>query len=107
MKRCLISLVDVHLSSQRPRQRPMVHATSNAKTSKHRLSLAEALRQDRARTERRRGMPWRQRLRSIRVDRLKFFLSFMLLWTWLGLYAVPMLKQGDDVSMKRLLGQST
>ncbi|KAG5471242.1 hypothetical protein LSCM1_01315 [Leishmania martiniquensis] len=75
-----------------PPRRSTVHATSNCKHGKERFDLLHALQKDRQRIERNRTLPWRERLVQLRVYPWKLFLSFMMLWSSLGMYAVPYLK---------------
>jgi hypothetical protein len=73
-------------------RRSTIHAMSNEKRSKDRFDLYSALQKDRQRIERNRTLPWRERLEQLRVYPWKTFLVFMVLWSWLGTYAVPYLK---------------
>ncbi|KAG5471556.1 hypothetical protein LSCM4_03103 [Leishmania orientalis] len=75
-----------------PPRRSTVHATSNCKKGKDRFDLLLALQKDRQRIEHNRTLPWRERLAQLRVYPWKFFLSFMVFWSFLGTYAVPYLK---------------
>lgn len=82
-------------------KRSTVHARSNAKAGKERFDLKEAMRRDRERIERNKKLGWRERLEDLKVYPWKFFVAFMVFWSWLGTYVVPYLKEGDD-SRKRL-----
>lgn len=81
----------VLMTARQPR-RATHHALSSARLGKGRFDLAEALRRDRERAERSRSLPWRARVEELRAFPWKFFLAFMLLWSWLGTYAVPYIK---------------
>ncbi|RHW72770.1 hypothetical protein DPX39_040069000 [Trypanosoma brucei equiperdum] len=68
------------------------HAVSSAKLGKERFDLMESLRRDREEAERNRMLPWRSRLKKLQEYPWKFFIAFMVFWSWLGTYAVPYLK---------------
>ncbi|KEG13519.1 hypothetical protein DQ04_00961120 [Trypanosoma grayi] len=76
----------------RPPRRATYHAVSDAKSGKDRFDLAESLRRDREAAGRRKSLPWRSRLSELRMYPWKFFVAFMLLWSWLGTYVVPYVK---------------
>ncbi|RNF18400.1 uncharacterized protein Tco025E_04517 [Trypanosoma conorhini] len=80
-----------HAKNRQPR-RPTHHALSSTKLGKERFDLAEALRRDRQRVERNRTLPWRARIKELRSFPWKFFVAFMLLWSWMGTYVVPYVK---------------
>lgn len=65
---------------------------SSGKNGKDRFDLFTALQKDRQRIERNRTLPWRERLDQLRVYPWKMFIVFMMLWSWLGTYAVPYMK---------------
>lgn len=73
-------------------RRSTIHAMSSGKKGKDRFDLISALQKDRQRIERNRTLPWKERLEQLRVYPWKLFLVFMVLWSWLGTYAVPYLK---------------
>ncbi|KPI90355.1 hypothetical protein ABL78_0582 [Leptomonas seymouri] len=73
-------------------RRSTIHAISSEKKGKDRFDLFDALQKDRQRIERNRTLPWRERLAQLRVYPWKMFIVFMVLWSWLGTYAVPYLK---------------
>ncbi|KAH9600952.1 hypothetical protein LSM04_003638 [Trypanosoma melophagium] len=88
---------------QRQPRRTTYHAVSCAKSGKERFDLAEALRRDRETAQRNRNLPWRMRLRMLKDYPWKFFLAFMLMWSWVGTYAVPYMKitrQGEATSLR-------
>ncbi|KAK7197799.1 hypothetical protein NESM_000733000 [Novymonas esmeraldas] len=89
MLRCCRAL---RAKAKPPPLRSTVHATSSHKSGKDRFDLFNALQKDRQRIERNRALPWRERLHQLNVYPWKFFLAFMLFWSWLGTYAVPYLK---------------
>lgn len=70
------------------------HARSNAKKGKHRFDLSEALHRDRERFMQNKELPLTERLLQLRALPWKFFIGWMALWSWLGLYVVPYLKDG-------------
>ncbi|CCD12417.1 hypothetical protein, unlikely [Trypanosoma congolense IL3000] len=80
------------LQGGRTPRRTTHHAVSSARLGKDRFNLAESLRRERERVERNRALPWRDRLRQLQNYPWKFFIAFMVLWSWLGTYAVPYLK---------------
>ncbi|ORC84734.1 uncharacterized protein TM35_000411040 [Trypanosoma theileri] len=87
---------------QRQPRRTTYHAVSCAKSGKERFDLAEALRRDRETAQRNRTLPWRTRIGMIKDYPWKFFLAFMLIWSWAGTYAVPYMKKmkrGDVTSL--------
>ncbi|KPA74002.1 hypothetical protein ABB37_09568 [Leptomonas pyrrhocoris] len=73
-------------------RRSTIHAVSSEKKGKDRFDLFNALQKDRQRIERNRTLPWKERLGQLRVYPWKMFIVFMVLWSWLGTYAVPYLK---------------
>lgn len=75
-------------------RRAAMHATSNYKKGRDRFDLKDALKKDRERIERNKALPWRERLEDLKVYPWKFFIVFMVLWSWLGTYVVPYMK-GD------------
>ncbi|GET91000.1 hypothetical protein, conserved [Leishmania tarentolae] len=75
-----------------PPRRSTVHAMSSYKKGKDRFDLFHALQKDRQRIQHNRTLPWRERLDQLRVYPWKFFIAFMMFWSWLGTYAVPYLK---------------
>ncbi|ESL10732.1 hypothetical protein TRSC58_01529 [Trypanosoma rangeli SC58] len=80
-----------YVSKRQPR-RATYSALGRAKLGKDSFDLAEALRRDRQRVERNRTLPWRARLKELKSFPWKFFVAFMLLWSWMGTYVVPYLK---------------
>ncbi|KAG8345475.1 hypothetical protein ERJ75_001435900 [Trypanosoma vivax] len=78
--------------SQRQPRRTTHHAVSSARLGKERFDLAESLRRDRERAEQRRSLPWRERLSLLQDYPWKFFVAFMVFWSWFGTYAVPYFK---------------
>ncbi|EPY35890.1 hypothetical protein STCU_00860 [Strigomonas culicis] len=73
-------------------RRAVVHATSNAKSGKQRFDMMAALARDRDRIERNKKLPWREKLEDLKVYPWKFFIAFMIFWSWLGTFAVPYIK---------------
>lgn len=80
------------------RSNNFVHAHSSSKYSKKKLrfDFQEALQRDRSRIEKLKASGWKQRLESLRVYPWKSFIFFMAAWSYLGLYAVPYLKEANQ-----------
>lgn len=85
-------LRSITLLSPKHTYRPSVHARGSIKYSKARFDLDEVLRKDRERIELLRSSGWRARLGSLKVYPWKFFIAFMICWSFLGLRVVPYIK---------------
>ncbi|RNC36646.1 hypothetical protein TcCL_Unassigned00347 [Trypanosoma cruzi] len=79
-------------AKRRQLRRATHHAMSSTKLGKGRFDLAEALYRDRQRVENNRTLPWHARMKQLRSLLWKFFLAFMLFWSWLWTYVVPYVK---------------
>lgn len=79
-------------------RRAAAYAHSSSKHGKVRFDFQDALRKDRERIDRLKGATWKKRLDSLRVYPWKFFLVFMVAWSYLGLYVVPYIKNAQPNS---------
>lgn len=88
-------------------RRAVAYARSSSKHGKARFDFQDALRKDRDRIERLKGATWKHRLESLKVYPWKFFIAFMVGWSYLGLYVVPYVKdaQPHSTSTKVDLGR--
>lgn len=90
-----------------PRAAGSHFAHSRIKHSKPRMSFQEALERDRMRVNQLKSLPIQERLKTWRAFPWKFFICFMVIWSYAGTHVVPYMKEGNIKRTPEVLPSET